>query len=147
MDQSTPHSGATVNDRGEVAAALSLAEQDLTGDATPQVVATGAGHLMVAVRERSGVDRAAPHAARLAAVVEEVGGEGCYVYSLQPGEDGATAYARFFNPTTGIWEDPATGTAAGPLAALLVATNKAAEWTVVTEQGYALGRPSRIQVV
>ncbi|MGI8436556.1 MAG: PhzF family phenazine biosynthesis protein [Chthoniobacterales bacterium] len=33
----------------------------------------------------------------------------------------ATAYARFFNPTTGISEDSAIGTAAGPLAAQLVA--------------------------
>jgi PhzF family phenazine biosynthesis protein len=46
----------------------------------------------------------------------------------------------------GISEDPATGTAAGPLAALLVASGKAPEGTVVIEQGHALGRPSRIQV-
>jgi trans-2,3-dihydro-3-hydroxyanthranilate isomerase len=146
MDQSAPQFGATVSDRGELAAVLSLTEQDLAGDATPQVVATGAGHLMVAMRDRAGVDRAAPHAARLAAVLDEAGGEGCYVYSLLPGEDGAAAYARFFNPTMGISEDPATGTAAGPLAALLVASGKAPEGAVVIEQGHALGRPSRIQV-
>jgi predicted PhzF superfamily epimerase YddE/YHI9 len=40
----------------------------------------------------------------------------------------------------------ATGTAAGPLAALLVRSGAAAEGTVVIEQGRALGRPSRIQV-
>lgn len=146
MDQSAPQFGAIVQDRGELAAALSLTEQDLAGDAAPQVVATGAGHLMVAVCDRAVVDRVTPHAARLAAVLDEAGGEGCYVYSLQPGEDGATAYARFFNPTMGIWEDPATGTAAGPLAALLVASGKAPEGTVVISQGHALGRPSRIQV-
>jgi trans-2,3-dihydro-3-hydroxyanthranilate isomerase len=146
MDQSAPQFGATVNDRAELAAALSLAEQDLAADATPQVVSTGAGHLMVAVGTRAGVDRAAPHAAPLAAILDEAGGEGCYVYSLQPGEDGAAAYARFFNPAMGIPEDPATGTAAGPLAARLVASGKVPGGTVVIEQGHALGRPSRIQV-
>jgi predicted PhzF superfamily epimerase YddE/YHI9 len=57
------------------------------------------------------------------------------------------SYARFFNPTVGIAEDPATGTAAGPLAARLVAEGWiAGESTVIIEQGYALGRPSRIAV-
>jgi predicted PhzF superfamily epimerase YddE/YHI9 len=46
---------------------------------------------------------------------------GCYIFSLDPVEKAATAYARFFNPTVGIYEDSATGTAAGPLSAQLVA--------------------------
>ena len=47
----------------------------------------------------------------------------------------------------GIVEDPATGTAAGPLVALLVAAGKAPDGVAaVVEQGRALGRPSRIQV-
>jgi predicted PhzF superfamily epimerase YddE/YHI9 len=49
-----------------------------------------------------------------------VAGEGCYVFSLDPLQPGAAAYTRFFNPTAGIPEDPATGTAAGPLAVHLV---------------------------
>jgi trans-2,3-dihydro-3-hydroxyanthranilate isomerase len=47
----------------------------------------------------------------------------------------------------GVTEDPATGTAAGPLAARLVVTGKVPDGsTVVIEQGYALGRPSRVAV-
>ena len=78
----------------------------------------------------------------------QAGGEGCYLYSTDPVDPaGAVAYARFFNPTVGIAEDPATGTAAGPLVARLAATGKVPErTTVIVEQGYALGRPSRIQV-
>jgi predicted PhzF superfamily epimerase YddE/YHI9 len=60
--------------------------------------------------------------------------------------DDAAAYARFFNPTMGIAEDPATGTAAGPLAALLVHRGQLDAGPAVIEQGRALGRPSRIQV-
>jgi trans-2,3-dihydro-3-hydroxyanthranilate isomerase len=146
MDQSPPQFGATVTDRAELAEALGLAEEDLAADIPAQVVATGAGHLMVPIRERAAVDRALPQAARLAAAVTRVGGEGCYLFSLEPADDDAVAYTRFFNPTMGIAEDPATGTAAGPLAALLHHLGRTPAGTVVIEQGHALGRPSRVQV-
>jgi PhzF family phenazine biosynthesis protein len=81
-------------------------------------------------------------------VLRQAGGEGCYLYSRDPVDPvGAVAYARFFNPTVGIAEDPATGTAAGPLVARLAAAGDVpGETTVVVEQGHAAGRPSRIQV-
>ena len=47
----------------------------------------------------------------------------------------------------GIAEDPATGTAAGPLACHLVAHGVVSDdSTVLIEQGHALGRPSRIEI-
>lgn len=52
-----------------------------------------------------------------------------------------------FNPAAGIAEDPATGTAAGPLAARLVREgrlNPGAD--AIVEQGYRLGRPSHLRV-
>jgi len=147
MDQSPPEFGESVTDRAELAAALGLSVGDLVAGEPTQVVSTGAGHLLVPVRDRATVDRAAPDAPRLAAALRQVGGEGCYLYSRDPVDADAVAYTRFFNPTVGIAEDPATGTAAGPLVALLVAAGRVAEdTTVIVEQGYALGRPSRIQV-
>jgi PhzF family phenazine biosynthesis protein len=71
--------------------------------------------------------------------------QGCYVYTTAT--DGlpmpADAYARFFNPTVGIAEDSATGSAAGPLAALLAA-GRTGPLTVA--QGVRMGRPSSLQV-
>ena len=148
MDQSAPKFGESVRDSTELAASLGLSEDDLVAGEPAQVVSTGAGHLLVPVRDRAAVDRASPDAPRLAAALREVGGEGCYLYSPDPVDaSGAVAYTRFFNPTMGIREDPATGTAAGPLVARLVASGRVADaTTVIVEQGYALGRPSRIQV-
>jgi trans-2,3-dihydro-3-hydroxyanthranilate isomerase len=148
MDQSPPQSGGVAGDRADLAGSLGLAEQDLVAGEPAQVVSTGAGHLLVPVRDRAAVDRAAPDQPRLAAALREAGGEGCYVYSRDPVDaTDAVAYARFFNPTVGISEDPATGTAAGPLVARLAAAGLVADGaTVVVEQGYALGRPSRIRV-
>jgi trans-2,3-dihydro-3-hydroxyanthranilate isomerase len=151
MDQAPPVFGAVVADRAGLAAALGLGEDDLVPERPAQVVDTGAGHLHVAIRDRAAVDRAAPDPARLTAALREVGGEGCYVYTEDTVDQGATAYARFFNPAMGISEDPATGTAAGPLGALLVAAGVVApgptgEATIVIEQGHSMGRPSRITV-
>lgn len=145
LDQAPPRFGATAGDRSGLAAGLGLTEDDLDGPA--QVVSTGAAHLMVPVRDRTAVDRAAADPARLAPVLRQAGGEGCYLYSLDPVSAEAVAYARFFNPTMGIAEDPATGSAAGPLAARLAAEDRIPrEATVVVEQGHALGRPSLIRV-
>jgi trans-2,3-dihydro-3-hydroxyanthranilate isomerase len=147
MDQSSPQFGATVGDRSALAEGLGLAEQDLAADEPAQVVSTGAAHLMVPARDRAAVDRAAPDSARLKALLQRAGGEGCYLYSRDPAAADAVAYARFFNPTVGIAEDPATGSAAGPLAARLAAAGQIPrQATVVIEQGHALGRPSRIEV-
>ncbi|MCA1219146.1 PhzF family phenazine biosynthesis protein [Streptomyces sp. 8L] len=145
MAQAAPRFGRTAGDREALAAALGLVEADLEGGPA-QVVDTGAGHLMVPVRDRAAVDRARPDAGRLIAALRTVEGEGAYVFSVEEAGDGATAYARFFNPSMGIWEDPATGTAAGPLAALLVERELSPAGTLHIEQGHALRRPSRLAV-
>jgi PhzF family phenazine biosynthesis protein len=110
------------------------------------VVSTGAAHLLVPVRDRRAVDRIQPDHDSLAAVLSGVGAEGCYAFSLDPVQAEAIAYARCFNPTVGIPEDPATGTAAGPLASHLVAHGVVTAGLMKVEQGTALGRTSLIQV-
>ena len=70
-----------------------------------------------------------------------------YLFSLDTVDPLATAYTRFFNPTEGIVEDPATGTAAGPLACYLAKYGRIGSGgTITIEQGYDLGRPSRIEI-
>jgi trans-2,3-dihydro-3-hydroxyanthranilate isomerase len=52
--------------------------------------------------------------------------------------------ARLFAPSAGVPEDPATGSAAGALGALLAA--RGGGTSLVVEQGAEMGRPSRIEV-
>ena len=116
MDQSPPRFGEVTGFRAGLATCLGLSEADLLPGELAQVVSTGAVHLLVPARDRAAVDRAAPGPARLAAALRQVGAEGCYLYSPDPVDPAsAVAYARFFNPAVGITEDPAIGTAAGPL--------------------------------
>ena len=148
MKHARPSFGATVSDARRLASALGLDVSDIDLSRFPaQVVSTGAPHCLIPVRNRDAIDRARPDAARLLAILREAGGEGCYIFSLDPLDRGSTAYARFFNPTVGIYEDSATGTAAGPLSAQLVAKGIVPDGsTVIIEQGYAMGRPSRIEM-
>jgi trans-2,3-dihydro-3-hydroxyanthranilate isomerase len=147
MEQEAPESRRRVENLRGLATSLGLTTDDLAVNRLPcQVVFTGAAHLLVPVRDRETVDRIRPDAPALFEALAAVGGEGCYVFSLDPRQPGATAYARFFNPTVGIWEDPATGTAAGPLAAHLVAHGLAtAGQPILIEQGTAMGRTSLIR--
>lgn len=147
MDQEAPQMRGKLADTGDLARSLGLTLEDLAVDRMPcQVVFTGAAHLMVPIRDRDTVDRIQPNAPALLEILRRIGAEGCYVFSLDARHPGATAYSRFFNPTVGIWEDPATGTAAGPLAAHLVAHGIARmEQVQIIEQGTALGRTSLIQ--
>ncbi|MFI7610902.1 PhzF family phenazine biosynthesis protein [Nonomuraea terrae] len=146
MEQSSPVFGPVVEDAHRLAAALGLRPEDLSTGQPAQVVSTGVAHLLVPLADRRAVDVTAAETRALAAILAEVGAEGCYVYTSARGEPQADAYSRFFNPTVGIVEDPATGTAAGPLAALLARTQRVDGGLVVIEQGHKLGRPSRIQV-
>jgi PhzF family phenazine biosynthesis protein len=77
-------------------------------------------------------------------VLKNAGAEGCYVYAFDPAS--AMAYARFFNPTVGLWEDSATGTAAGPLCAYLGSEGLLAGKSLLIEQGTRMGRPSLLRV-
>lgn len=150
MTQLAPVAGGVLpaGARGGLAGALGIRSADLA-ESSPRVISTGAGHLLTEVRSRAVVDRVSPDSRRLADALRAVGAEGCYVYTLEAGAqaDRVAPYARFFNPIMGIPEDPATGTAAGPLAARLVEEGVLAQGvTVEIEQGTALGRRSLIRV-
>ena len=56
------------------------------------------------------------------------------------------AYARAFSPTIGLWEDSATGTAAGPLAAYLARKGLLHGGTLTVEQGVKIGRRSVLKI-
>jgi trans-2,3-dihydro-3-hydroxyanthranilate isomerase len=148
MQQEAPKALGPLEDLAGLATSLGLTVGDLAVDCSPcQVVFTGAAHLMVPIRDREAVDRIQPDAKALFALLQSVGGEGCYAFSMDPRHVDAVAYARFFNPTVGIWEDPATGTAAGPLAAHLVTHGLVKPGQkIVVEQGTAMGRTSLIDV-
>jgi PhzF family phenazine biosynthesis protein len=146
--QRAPVSGEICKDLDSLAEALGLDQTDLFPQLFPaQVISTGAPHLLVPVRTRQAVDRARPDSQRLAKTLQSVDGQGCYIFCIDTIMPSSSAYARFFNPTVGIVEDSATGSAAGPLACQLIAHGIAKRGeTIAIEQGYGMGRPSLLSV-
>lgn len=128
-----------------LAAALGLRIEDILTTPPPRPAHTGATHLLVRVRDAVTVDRVVPTHEALFPVLRGAGAEGCYVYALDPHAP-ESAYARFFNPTVGLWEDAATGTAAGPLAGYLGRENLLRDAKLVVEQGVKMGRRSLLNV-
>src|SRR5207249_4240897 len=72
-------------------------------------------------------------------LLDEVGADGFYLFAL----DGDRARARMFAP--GV-EDPATGSAAGPLGAYLASKGLLSSGSLTISQGVELGRPSTLIV-
>jgi PhzF family phenazine biosynthesis protein len=134
-----------LEDVAALAQSLGLDSSDILFEPKPRPADTGATHLMVRVLNAGTVDKARPQADRLLAVLTDAQAEGCYIYAF---DDHApeTAYTRFFNPSVGLWEDAATGTAAGPLAAYLASEGKLKDNELAIEQGTKMGRPSILRV-
>ncbi|WP_430537906.1 hypothetical protein [Agrilutibacter niabensis] len=83
MTQCQPEFLAKAQDLAELAVALGIDPQDICAP-SPQVVSTGAPHLLVAVHERADVDKARPDSQRLLAQLRGAGWRG-----LLPLLDGA----------------------------------------------------------
>jgi trans-2,3-dihydro-3-hydroxyanthranilate isomerase len=147
MTQDKPRFGDKPADIASLARALGLEVTDFDLERLePRAVYTGATHLLTPARSLSVLERVRVDPEKLIAVTRPLGCDGCYLFSLETREPNSAAHARSFSPGIGIAEDPATGSAAGPLAALLASHGLFPEgkWKVI-EQGDEIGRPSRIE--
>jgi trans-2,3-dihydro-3-hydroxyanthranilate isomerase len=140
-------------EQAELARALGLAREDLDENLPIQIISTGLPFLAVPIRSLSDLRRCRVNASLLAEIYQRVGSTGCYPFTRETIEIGASrAHARLFAPADNIPEDPATGSAAGALGAYLVhhgATNVEAtdgRYRFVIEQGDFMKRPSRINL-
>jgi PhzF family phenazine biosynthesis protein len=131
-----------------IAAAVGLAPEDLNLNGWGiNVVETEVAHLMVPVKDLETLQNAVPNKSLLKQASEKYGFEGCYLFTTNHKDAEYLAETRFFNPGIGIDEDPATGTAAGPLAGYLEKLGyiaKDQDFQIL--QGTAVKQPSSIHV-
>jgi len=139
-----------LDNRGAVANALGLTEADLWPGAPIQPGSTGNKFLFVPLRDRATVDRAVLDVRAMLAAMGERPHLGIFAFAPDPDPAAGRVYSRMFAPhTSGVPEDPATGSASGPLGAYLVLNRlvkKAAEVRMVSEQGTKMGRQSFIHI-
>ena len=128
--------------KAALAAALGLSLKDLDPALEPEFVSTGIFNLMVPLRNRAALGKIEMNMAELRKVI---GNSGTMAYCFAQDSKEKT-YARGMLPWE-LYEDAATGSAAGSLGAYLVRRGKlAAGKTLRILQGVEMGRPSHIEV-
>ncbi len=130
--------------RGRIAASLGLPESALRRDLPPQVVSTGNRTLVVPLLSSEAVSAAVADVKVLNALEKELDVLIAYFFAL----DGVRVRARAFCPGAGVPEDPATGSAAGPLGVYLslhgALPGGAPRFFI--DQGIEMGRRAEIEV-
>ncbi len=149
MTQQRPAFGATLPPSPALAAAMGLDAGDQVASLPVQEVSCGSAFFFAPLTTRAAVDRVQMNGRELDAVFKAAGvaRRGIFVFTTEPGADGATVYSRMVGATGA--EDPATGSASGPLGCYLVRHGlvpAAAAGAITSAQGVKMGRPSRIHI-
>lgn len=126
----------TVADRAAVATSISLDISDFEPGLPIEVGSSGNRFMFVPVKSLDAVKRASPNGLS----------EAAYIFTTKTVDPGSTVHGRMYAPWQGIAEDPATGSANGPLGAYLVRHGLSDGKRIVSEQGYEMGRPSLLYV-
>jgi trans-2,3-dihydro-3-hydroxyanthranilate isomerase len=140
--------GETIEERDEMAGALGLSLGELLPGVPIQVASTGLPFVYVALRDPSSVDAAVSSGQHLASLLGSHGLPPVFLFAVN-GEN--RLYSRMFGPhsATQVTEDPATGSASGPLGAFAVRYGlipRAPKVSMVSEQGTKMGRQSFVHI-
>ena len=124
MTQGTPEVSEDLGPevRARIADALGISAHDICGEYPVAVSSTGHSKVMVPIYSNQLLHGLKPNLQKLTEISAQVGCNGYYVFTLNPGED-ILVHGRMFAPAIGIPEDPVTGNANGPLGAYLVYYN------------------------
>ncbi len=145
MTQLSPVFADPFEDTELVCRGCGLELSDLRADLPIRFVTTGLGPLIVPVRDEAALRRA--RRADTAALVEACESSGAFDLYLFVERGPGEVMARMFDWSDEIGEDPATGSAAGPLGAYLAEYRLAGmPGKLKIAQGEMTGRPSFIDV-
>ncbi len=143
MTQLPAEFGPIFPDRDLIARAIGLTIAELDPSRPVQMVSTGLPTTIVPVRDLDILRRATRNEHLVGEAVRASGGQDLYLFT--PTAEGVTA--RMFDSEFGIGEDPATGSAAGPLGAYLAEYGDLGTTRSVSiHQGEQVGRPSELHV-
>jgi trans-2,3-dihydro-3-hydroxyanthranilate isomerase len=132
----------------KAAACLSLSAGDIRTDRhVPHIISVGLPFLAVEVASREALKRAKPNAEAFARTLPIDGNDAIYFYTrdVPASEAPCRVQARMFHPgSSGLSEDPATGSATAAAAALFADLDgtRDGELKMTIGQGFDMGRPS-----
>jgi trans-2,3-dihydro-3-hydroxyanthranilate isomerase len=149
MSQPLPTFGTTVTDVQLLADLLSLHPEDIAVQRPAQVVSCGVPFFLVPLTSLDAVKRAKLRTDVLENQINHPEIESVFLFSSETETVAGTVHGRMFAPAFGIPEDPATGSACGPLGCYLVKYGLVPaqpESLIICEQGFEMGRPSILHI-
>jgi trans-2,3-dihydro-3-hydroxyanthranilate isomerase len=152
MTQPLP-SFETAFDAAALAPGLGLEVRDTIPTLPAQVISCGVPFLFVPLASRSAVDRVSIDRRAYGGACRKAGLDELplFIFTTERGADSGdeAVYSRMLAPGFGIVEDPATGSASGPLGCYLLhhrVFDAVRTRSIVSLQGAAMRRPSRIHI-
>ena len=123
-------------DRAAIAAQLALLPSDIDPSLPIEIGSSGNEFIFIPVHSIDIVKKAAPRGLADAA----------FIFTRETIAPSSTVHGRMYAGWQGVNEDPATGSACGPLGAYLVRHGLSDGKRIVVEQGYEMARPSLLFV-
>ncbi|MFX0137769.1 MAG: PhzF family phenazine biosynthesis protein [Candidatus Hodarchaeota archaeon] len=147
MRQNDPEFFKIFKDKHKIAELAGLMPDDILGDLPIEEVSTGNTILLIPIRNLSSIRKATGVVNKLTEFFANNKSIAPYLFTLDTEDKGSNVHTRFFAPHFGIIEDPATGSAAGPLTAYLLKYDVFGQkFEIQNEQGIEIGRPSKIMM-
>jgi trans-2,3-dihydro-3-hydroxyanthranilate isomerase len=149
MTQPRPTFGPAFPNAVVVAEMLGIDQAEIRNDLPIEVVSCGVPFLFVPVRDLATMRKLKFNRDLSYRTLASLGIHEVFVFAMEVENPSSTVHSRMFAPELGVPEDPATGSASGPLGCYLVrygvvpARPKA---SIVSEQGIEMGRPSFIHI-
>jgi len=150
MQQPAPKFLQPVDDISLITEAIGLTPEDVVQDFPIQPISTGFPFIIVPLRSLDIVKSAAPNAKLIMSNLKDLVSQELIIFAAEGIHSDSHVHARMFAPGAGVPEDPATGSAVGPLGAYLekynVLSNHRMGEDIRIEQGYEINRPSQLIV-
>lgn len=149
MEQPLPAFGTIIKDVPLLADLLSLNPEDIETQYPSQVVSCGVPFFYIPLKSLAAVKRTKLRQDVLESKLSDPDLESIFLFSTETVTPTNTVHSRMFAPAFGIPEDPATGSASGPLGCYLVKYGLVPAQPItriISEQGFEMGRPSILHI-
>ena len=144
MYQIPPYFGTIFENRNDIAQLFNLSESDLM-DYPVQEVSCGVPYIIVPVKSVENIQKLTFNTQIWEQLKTILKDHSVYVFTPQGLLPDGDLHGRMFAPEIGITEDPATGSANGPLACYLYKYG-IKKGPLISEQGFEINRPSLIHI-
>lgn len=148
MMQPEPQFKESFDNQKALAEFLGIPKKSILADYPFEVVLTGIPFLMIPIDSLKTIKEINLNPQKQVENLKKLVTQEVVCFTTETVHEDSSVHVRMFAPGIGVFEDPATGSAAGPLAAYLekweILTGHSKGTDIVIEQGYEIHRPSKL---